>query len=257
MQEKVRNQNILITGASSGIGKSLALYYAQNGAKNIFISGRNEKRTMETLEECKAFCKNTFATIIDVTNREEMYQWVHNCNKKANLDLVFANAGVGKIDDSIDATYETFDININGVLNTVLPTLEAYKSLENKQKNKTIAIVSSIAGYHGLSTCPDYSATKACVKAWGEALRVKLKPENIQVNIICPGFVRSRITDKNTCTMPGFMEAEEAVKIIAKRIEKNCPIIAFPWYLRFSTWLISILPNCISDYIYAKLPNKA
>ena len=125
------------------------------------------------------------------------------------------------------------------------------------EESKAIAIVSSIAGYHGLPTCPAYSAGKACVKAWGEALRVRLKKENINVSVICPGFVRSRITDQNTCPMPFFMEADKAAKIIADGLAKNKGLIAFPWQLRFVTWLISILPNKISDLIYGRLPDKA
>lgn len=248
-------KNILITGASSGIGKGLAIYYAQNGAANIFICGRNKERTLETEKLCKKFCKNVFSEILDVTNKEDTKKWIEKSNKKAPLDIVIANAGIGTCDDSPEATYETFDVNINGVLHTVLPTIEQYR--KDNTKAKSIAIISSIAGYHGLSTCPDYSATKACVKAWGEALRVKLKPENIQINIVCPGFVKSRITDQNTCAMPGIIDIDEAAMKIAKGIEKNKPIIAFPWYLRLSTWFLSTLPNCISDYIYAKLPQKA
>lgn len=78
----------------------------------------------------------------------------------------------------------------------------------------------------------------------------------INVSVICPGFVRSRITDKNTCPMPFFMEAENAAKIIVERIDKNVGLIAFPWQMRFATWLGSILPNCVSDFIYSKLPYK-
>ena len=93
-------------------------------------------------------------------------------------------------------------------------------------------------------------------KAYGEALRIRLAKENIQLNVICPGFVRSRITDKNTCPMPFFMEADNAAEIIAKRIEKNVGLIVFPWPMRFAAWFGSILPNCISNWLYSKIPYK-
>ena len=95
-----------------------------------------------------------------------------------------------------------------------------------------------------------------CVKAWGEALRPHLKHFGINVSTVCPGFVRSRITDKNTCPMPFFMEADAAARLIAARVEKNVGLIAFPWPMRFAVWLGSILPNCISDFIYGRLPYK-
>lgn len=247
-------ENILITGASSGIGEALAEYYAVNGAKNLFLSGRNEQRLKEITQRCEKYGTNVFPQIIDVCNREQMAQWIEQCNKKAPLNLVFANAGVSTGEENPTNIYNTFNTNVMGVLNTVTPAVELYK--KSSQDKKIIAITASIAGYHGLPSCPSYSATKACVKAYGEALRGSLREYNIQVNIICPGFVKSRITDKNTCPMPFFMEAGKAANIIGDGIEKNSALIAFPWPMRLAVWFMSCLPNCISDFIYASLPHK-
>ena len=253
-----KNKNILITGASSGIGEALAVHYARNGADNLFICGRNAERLQKVAEECRKFGTSVFAETIDVTNRPAVKNWIEKSNQTAKLNLVIANAGTGTINETAEAVYNTFNTNINGVLNTIMPAIECYKSRPSQTAgDKSLAIVSSIAGYHGLPTCPAYSASKACVKAWGEAMRPLLKQQGINLSVICPGFVRSRITDQNTCPMPFFMEAPEAAAIIADGIEKNKGIIAFPWPLRFITWLISILPNCLSDFIYGRLPPKA
>jgi len=249
-------KNILLTGASSGIGEALAVYYAsQKETENLFICGRNEKRLNEVKEKCqKVGHAIIHAKILDVTDRNAVKNWINEAEKTAYLNLVFANAGVATTEETPDNIYNTFNINIIGVLNTVTPAIEIYKNRQDK--DKIIAITSSIAGYHGLPTCPSYSATKACVKAYGEALRIELLPYNIQVNTICPGFVRSRITDKNTCPMPFFMEAKPAAELIARRIKKNIGLIAFPLPMHFASWFISILPNCISDFIYKHLPHK-
>ena len=293
-----RNLNILITGASSGIGEALAVFYAKTQAKNLFICGRNPDRLKVVENKCRNFGAVVYSRIIDVTDKDAMSAWISECNQVAELNLVIANAGIGVANETEQAIYDTFDTNVFGVLNTVLPTIEIYKNSIVKAKKETssldkfisnmknkkqafyipfwsrihlgkkgnefyhqhihqIAIVSSIAGYHGLATCPAYSATKACVKAWGEALRIKLKSMGIKVSVICPGFVRSRITDQNTCPMPFFMEGEQAAQIIAHGLAKNKGIIAFPWQLRFCSWFVSILPNWLSEKIYSKLPNKA
>lgn len=247
-------QNILITGASSGIGQALAVYYAQHGAQNLFICGRNSERLSETVKSCEQYGVKVYSKIIDVTNKETLAEWINECERIAPLHLVIANAGVATLSEIPNNVYNTFTTNIFGVLHTVIPTIEIYK--QRKDKQKAIAIISSIAGYHGLPSCPSYSASKACVKAWGEALRGDLLQYNIKVSTICPGFVRSRITDKNTCPMPFFWETEKAAAVIAGRIDKNIGLIAFPWPVRFSAWFMSILPNRVSEFIYNHLPHK-
>ena len=250
-------ENILITGASSGIGRALAIYYAQNGAKNLFICGRNFERLSAVQNECTKYGASVYPCILDVTDRQAVKEWIFNCEQVAPLNLVIANAGVATLQETPENIYNTFETNIFGVVNTVLPSIEVYRQRDNKaDKRKAIAIISSIAGYHGMPSCPSYSASKACVKAWGEGLRGDLKGDKIKVSVVCPGFVRSGITDKNTCPMPFFLESEKAAAIIAQRIDKNVGLIAFPWPTRFFAWFGSILPNRISQFVYDRLPHK-
>lgn len=247
--------NILITGASSGIGAALALYYAKNGAKNLFLCGRNKERLKEIEAKCQTFGANVKAEILDVCDKEKTEKWIKKCNAQAALNLVFANAGVSTGAETAQNVYNTFQTNIFGVLNTLLPTLEIYEKRQEKSA-RALVIISSMAGYHGLAGCPSYSASKACVKAYGEALRPRLARQFIQLNVVCPGFVRSRITDKNTCPMPFFMEADRAAEIIAKGVSKNTGLISFPLMMRVGAWFGSVLPNCLSNFLYAHLPYK-
>ena len=249
-----KKKNILITGASSGIGEALAKHYAITGAGTLFLSGRNGQRLETVKNTCERYNVKVYAETIDVTDRAAVADWIKRCEEIAPLNIVYANAGVATIEETPENIYNTFNTNVFGVLNTLLPAVEIFKN--RRDKNKTLVITSSVAGYHGLPSCPSYSASKACVKAYGEALRSDLKPFNIQVSIVCPGFVKSRITDKNTCPMPFFMSAEKAAKIIVERVEKNVGLIAFPWPMRLAVWFLSALPNCVSDFIYARLPHK-
>ena len=230
MQKKFNN--VLITGASSGIGEAVALYLAAHGVKNLFLSGRNAERLNDVAVRCRALRATVYPQIISVCDKEAMARWIADCNQTAELDLVFANAGV-----------------FRGSGQTVV--LDSTAQIQMAEE-----VVTTIAGYHGLPSCPSYSATKACVKAYGEALRGTLKADNIDVSVICPGFVKSRITDKNTCPMPFFMSAEKAAEIIVQRLEKNVGLIAFPWPMRLATWGLSILPNRLTDWLYAALPHK-
>lgn len=253
----IKNTNILITGATSGIGEALALYYAEHGATNLFICGRNKERLADVKLRCEEKGAKVYADIMDVTDSESMRKWIEKSNQTAPLNIVIANAGVSTGEETESNVRNTIQTNVCGVVNTALPTIEAFNNRSSiNTYDKHLVLIASIAGYHGLATAPSYSASKAFVKAWGEALHLSLREKHIKVSVVCPGFVRSRITDKNTCPMPFFMEAPQAAKIIANGIRKNKGIIAFPWPLRFSAWLLSCLPNVLSDLIYGKLPHK-
>jgi short-subunit dehydrogenase len=252
------SNNVLITGASSGIGEALALQYASRGDM-LFLCGRNSARLLSVADRCRELGATVHAETLDVTDSAAAEAWLKKCNATAPINIVFANAGVGTGEENEKNVRMTFDINIRGTLNIVLPAIEIYRCRAREQANsglKQILITASIAGYGPLKSCPSYSATKSCLKTWALALRGMLKHEDIKVSAICPGFVRSRLTDKNTCPMPFFMEADKAAKIILRRAERNIGMIAFPWPMRFGTWLLSILPYRLNEFINSILPEK-
>jgi len=248
-------RHILITGASSGIGEALALFYAQKDV-TLFLCAQNIERLGEVAQRCRDKRAEVFAEKINVTDAAAMENWINRCDKIAELDLVIANAGVsagpGITGESSETTRKIFSVNVGGVLNTVLPALEKMGPRHAGQ----IAVLSSLAGYRGLPSAPAYSGSKNAVRAWGEALRGYLKPQGIEINVICPGFVISRITEKNKFPMPFLMPAAKAAVIIAEGLRKNKGRITFPPLLAFSAWLISCLPACVADFILTKLPNK-
>ena len=240
--------NTLITGASSGIGEALALACAKRGDR-LFVCGRDRARLESVAERCRALGAAVETEVLDVANAEATKRWVFACDTKAHLDRVFANAGVSTGEENEANVRRTFEINVGGTVNTVLPAIE--------RKAGHIILTASIAGYGPLKSCPSYSATKSCIKTWGLSLRGMLAGRGIKVSVICPGFVRSRITDKNTCPMPFFMEADAAAKLILARVDRNTGLIAFPWPMRLATWFLASLPFRLNELINRFLPKKA
>ena len=241
----------LITGASSGIGEALALACAARG-ETLFLCGRNAARLKDVVARCRALNAPTYGSVVDVTDRATTRAWIQNCDAISPLERVFSNAGVATGRENAENVRKTFDTNIGGNLNVVLEALEIFRARGSGQ----IVITASIAGYGPLKSCPAYAATKSCRKTWGLGLRGLLAPEGIRVSVVCPGFIRSRITDQNTCPMPFFMEADKAARIILRRVEKNVGLIAFPWQMRLATWALSILPFRLNEWINRLLPEK-
>lgn len=249
-------KNILITGASSGIGKALALKYSQM-ADNLFLTGRDSKRLDEVKKRCHELNQiNIFCKVIDVKDANAMKNWVDEIETKYALDLVIACAGISAGTSTgieCDAQVrEIFDVNVNGVLNSINPVIPKMKERQSGQ----IAIISSLAGFRGLPSSPAYSGSKAAVRVYGEALRGNLAQFGIWVNVICPGYIKTPMTDVNQFPMPFLMSADKCANIIVKKLQKNISRISFPFPLFFVVWLTTLLTNKITDPIFAKLPAK-
>ncbi len=246
---------IFITGASSGIGAALATNYAQKGI-TLFLCGRNKARLDDVVKSCQNKGATVYSFIFDVQDEKEALKAILKAESIAPIELLIANAGVSSgilgLQENIDATRAIMSTNIFGVLNTVLPLIDIFKSRQSGH----IAIMSSMAGYRGLMNCPAYSASKNCVKAWGEALRGQLYKDNIKVSVICPGFVKTPLTDANAFNMPLLMTPEKAVDIIKNGIAKNKALIAFPTIMRFFVWIMAILPTAFLLFILQLLPKK-
>lgn len=247
--------NILITGASSGIGAALARGYAKPG-RYLALSGRDAARLHDVAAECRELGAEVEAEPIDVRDRDAMAAWIARIDADHRLDLAIANAGIsgGAADggESDEQARDIFAVNLAGVLNTISPAVSAMKLRRRGQ----IGIVSSIAGFRGLPSAPAYSASKAAVKVYGEALRGALHGDGIGVSVICPGFVASRMTDKNDYTMPLIMSAERAALIISGGLARNSARIAFPWPMYLAIWLMTALPPLMTDIAFRWLPKK-
>lgn len=235
--------NVVITGASSGIGEALAKDYAAPGVA-LALSGRDHTRLHAVADVCRARGAMVDARIIDVADREAMAAWLEGFDDAHPVDLVVANAGISidKSNSSLDdfsIVRLTMDVNINGVLNTVEPLVG--RMMQRKQGQ--IAIVSSLASFIGLPYSASYNASKAAVRVWGESIRFPLKKHGIGVSVVCPGFVATPMTAQAPFPMPFLMSAERASAIIRRGLERNAARIAFPIPTKAAVWLGSTLPG--------------
>jgi short-subunit dehydrogenase len=248
-------RHVLITGGSSGIGAALAEAYAAPGVR-LSLGGRNWERLTQVADRCRAAGAEVDPFELDVSDQPGTADWLAARDKAAPLDLVIANAGISA---GMGAGFETdaqtrriFETNLTGVLNTVQPALAAMRARRRGQ----IALIASLAAFRGFPGAPAYCASKAAVRVWGEAMRPHLAAEGIGVSVVCPGFVRSRMTAVNTFPMPFLMDADEAARVIVKGLARDKARISFPWPLAAAVWLLALLPPAWTDGALRGLPEK-
>lgn len=247
--------SILITGASSGLGDALARRYAAPGV-TLALGGRDSDRTEAVAAACRDQGADASAAVIDVTDAAATKRWIEASDAHKPLDLVIANAGVsagaGGGGENAEQTRNIFAINVDGVTNTVLPAIP----LMQARKKGQIAIMSSLAGFRGLPGAPAYSSSKAAVRSWGEALRGSLHADGIEVCVICPGYVRTPMTAVNRYPMPFLMDADRAIAIICRGLERNRGRIAFPLPMYALVRLLGALPTMVVDPVLRRMPKK-
>jgi len=236
--------SVVITGASSGIGRSLALHYAAQGA-TLGLLGRDRERLDAVAAQCAAMgAPSVGAGLIDVRARSELLAWMADFDRAAPIDLLFANAGMsgGTTADGAfepnDASYALIETNVLGVFNSVHAVLPAMMARGRGQ----IALLGSLAGFIPLADSPSYCASKSAVLAYGRALDEGLRRHGIRVSVICPGFVETPMANRVLSAKPFQMTPDDAAKHIAKGLEHHRTIIAFPFPLVMLTRLGQLMP---------------
>lgn len=247
--------SILITGASSGLGEALARLYAR---PNTFLAlvGRDPARLAHAADACRAAGAEVTSATLDVTDDAALAKWIADLDRTRRFDLVIANAGIsagtGGGGETPEQTRRITAVNVNGVLNTVTPLIAPMTGRGRGQ----IALMSSLASFRGFPGAPAYCASKAWVRVWGEALRAELAPAGVEVSVICPGFVDTRMTQTNRFHMPLLMTVERAARIIVRGLAVNRGRIAFPWRMYALVRIIAALPGSLMDVLLRLAPRK-
>ena len=247
--------SVLITGASSGIGRALAEACAAPGVM-LHLGGRDAARLQATVDACRARGATVASAILDVGDAAAMRAWIAGAGR---LDLVVANAGIsaGNPDGSLETdaqTRQVLETNIIGMLNTVLPAREKLLAQAPGADGwrGRIAVVASVVAFVATPHAPAYAASKAAVDRWAVGIAHGARLQGVLVTSVCPGFVRSRMTAGNTFPMPGLMDADRAASIILRAVGKGRTRITFPWYMGVIGRLTALLPPRLFAAIAAR-----
>jgi short-subunit dehydrogenase len=249
-----RPRSILITGASSGIGRALALAYAEPGAR-LSLIGRNESRLAETIAAAEAKGAEATPVLLDVRDRTKMKAWIEAADQNAPFDLVIANAGIttglapDEFTEDPEAVRAVMATNLTGVLNTVEPFITPMCGRGRGQ----IAFIGSIAGLHGLPYSPAYCLTKAAVHSYADSLRGRLEPRGLCVSLAIVGFVKTPLNDSITAMKPFELSDARAAEIIKSGLARGKAVIAFPWPLYLAARFGQVLPARFYDWIMRRI----
>ena len=229
--------DVLITGATSGIGQALALSYVLDG-HNVIAIGRNK----EALEELSSH--GIFTLQLDLVNLNEVrQQFKLLAIKFSSIDIAILNAGTCEYLDSKNFYAALVKRVVDANLISLANSIEAVLPLIRKSATKHLVGVASMAGYLPLSRAEAYGASKAAANYLLETLAIDLRDENICVSVVNPGFVKTPLTAKNDFPMPFAVEVDTAVEYIKSGIAKRKAEIHFPYRLSLIIKFLSLFPR--------------
>jgi len=241
---------VVITGASSGLGAALARVYAAP-AVVLGLIGRDPRRLAAVAAVCRAAGAKVEEAVLDVAERDRLESWLAAFDAAHPVELVIANAGIsagpvpGAAGEEAEVTARQVAVNLLGAVNTVAPLLPAMAA----RGRGRVALIASLAAYRGLAYSPGYCASKAGLRAYGEALRALAAPRGVRVTVVCPGFFSSRMTDRWEGPTPLLMDCERAARRVKRGIERGRRRVDFPWVLALGMRLCDALPAVIGDRI--------
>lgn len=245
-----KDQTVLLTGASSGIGEGIALALAKRRAVLGLVARRRE-----LLEDLAGRCEKVggrarvFAA--DVTDAAAIAEAARSFREEfGKIDFLIANAGIGGNDDKTrsydpESVKKVIDINLLGAVNAVHAVVPG---MIERRSGQLVAI-SSLAGFRGLPKSAAYSASKAGMTAFFESVRLDVADKGIGVTIIQPGFIKTPLTSGRANKMPFLMELDDAIPHFLKAIEKRKKFAAFPWQLATVVRAGKFIPAWLYDRI--------
>lgn len=244
---------VLISGASSGLGRSLALQYAKQGGTLGLIARRRE-----LLKDLSQEIPNAAIYVADVRDSDAMQAVAHDfVLHHGQPDIVIANAGIsrGVLTEYTEDSEVFADIlatNVNGMLHIFQPFVSHMRAVGSGR----LVGIASVAGYRGLPGGGAYSASKAAAIAYLESLRVEMHGSGVSVITVCPGYIITPMTAGNPFYMPFLMSAEDMADKIIRVVDRRKLYAVIPWQMAIVARALRLLPNFLYDRLFASAPRK-
>jgi short-subunit dehydrogenase len=243
------DKTVMITGASSGIGKGLALEIASRGAR-LGLVARRQNLLDEVVDAVKGRAVAVTADVRDADAMKDAAERIHA--ELGPIDILIANAGIGTSShiSQLDPNHvsKVIGINVVGAANSVAAVVPR---MVDRGQGHLVAI-SSLAAYRGLAKSAAYCASKAAMSAYFESVRIDLRNTGVDVTIIHPGFIKTPLTAGREAHMPYLMELDDAIPKIVSAIEKKKKSVAFPWQLATVVRAGMFMPTFMYDWIAAR-----
>lgn len=248
-------QLVFITGASSGIGEALAVYYVAQGARLGLVARRGE--LLEALNQRLGGGHACYA--LDVTDKQAMADAAQDfISRFGSPHIVIAGAGISvgtltEYSEDLDVFRRVMDVNVYGMAATFSPFVAAMQAAGGKRRLVGLA---SVAGIRGLPGAEAYSASKAAAISYLESLRLEMWDSCIKVVTIVPGYIDTPMTRINPYPMPFLLPAAVAAKRFAHAIDAGAKYRVIPWQMGIVAKLLRLLPNSLYDLLFARAPRK-
>ena len=247
---------VFITGASSGIGEALAVYYAAQGATLGLVARRSEVLAALNLR----LGGQHACYPLDVSDASSLHIAATDFLVRVGVpDIIIANAGVSagtltECEEDLEVFRRVMDTNVFGMAATFAPFIA---SMKHATGEKRLVGIASVAGIRGLPGAEAYSASKAAVIAYLESLRLEMRPYGIKVVTIAPGYIETPMTAVNGYIMPFLLPVDKAAKRFAGAIERGRSYTVIPWQMGVLAKVLRVLPNWLYDRLFSNAPRKA
>jgi short-subunit dehydrogenase len=247
------SKTILITGASGGIGAALARAHAGAGV-TLLLWGRDMGRLDQTAAQCRALGAACVTEALDVRDFAAMTTRLAAADAATPIDLAIFNAGLGgsvaddAVTESPDAARATAEVNF------VSPIMGAHliAAAMAKRGRGRIVLIGSIAESFPLPMAPTYAATKAGLAMFAEALGIRMARHGVGVTLVSPGFVDTAMSQQVTEPKPFLMTADDAAKIITRKIARGARRIVVPWQFAVIRAVTNILPRALMRRVLSR-----